>query len=88
MNRGRHRKSKQHLIVQILGITVANRMMECQKEQGNIPNLNIFLRRYDAPKRDGGFNWGDTVEGFHYWNVLLLTLYNNTIYQKYKNDRR
>mgnify|MGYP003317845973 CR=1 FL=1 len=42
-NRGRHKKSNKHLIIQILGKTTANRIMECQKEQGNIPNLDIFL---------------------------------------------
>ena len=49
-NRGRHRKSHQHLIIQILGIKIANRMMECQKEQGNIPNLDVFfLMPYQKP---------------------------------------
>ena len=63
-NRGRHKKLNQHLIIQILGNTVANRMMECQKEQGNIPNLDIFLNSPTASKNGNGFNWSDTSEGW------------------------
>lgn len=81
-NRGRHKKSNQHLIIQILGKTIANRMMECQKEQGNSPNLNVFLQRWDAPKYDGGFSWGSTIEGFHYWNTVMSKIVNHPLYKK------
>lgn len=87
-NRGRHKKSNKHLIVQILGKTTANRVMEYQKEQENPPNLNIFLQRWDAPKCDGGFNWGSTIEGFHYWCTIMNKIANHPLYKKYKNDRR
>ena len=66
MNRGRHRKSNQHLIIQILGKTIANRMTECQKEQGNIPNLDIFLHAPTAGRYERGFNWSETKEGHHF----------------------
>jgi hypothetical protein len=88
-NRGRHRKSNKHLIIQILGSTMANRMMECQKEQGNIPNLDVFLNNPNASKYAGGFTWGFTKEGHKFW---LTTMYNaleeHHLYKKYKNDRR
>ena len=88
-NRGRHKKSKQHLVIQILGIKIANRMMECQKEQRNIPNLDIFLRIPNASRREGGFNWFDTKEGNWYWNEILIdTFTEHPLYKKYKNDRR
>lgn len=86
-NRGRHKKSNQHLIIQILGIKIANRMMECQKEQGNIPSLNIFLQRWNAPKYNGGFSWGSTIEGFHYWHTVMSKIANHPLYKQYKNDR-
>ena len=62
-NRGRHKKLNQHLIAQILGSKIANRLMECQKEQGNIPNLNVFLHIPNACKQEKGFNWSNTKEG-------------------------
>lgn len=89
MNRGRHRKSKQHLIIQILGKTTANRMMECQKEQGNIPNLDVFLRIPNAGRCERGFNWSCTKEGHHFWFTSIMgTLIEHPLYKKYKNDRR
>ena len=88
-NRGRHRKSNQHLIVQILGFGIANRMMECQKEQGNIPNLDVFLRKPGADRWEKGFTWSSTEEGHWYWhNILIDTFEEHSLYKRYKNDRR
>lgn len=88
-NRGRHKKSFRHLIVQILGKTIANRMMQCQKEQSNVPNLDIFLKNPTEGKLRGGFTWRLTKEGHEYWDVLLADrLSNHYLYQKWKNDRR
>ena len=86
-NRGRHKKSNQHLVIQILGKTVANRMMECQKEQGNIPNLNVFLRDPSACQHGRGFNWSDTKEGFSYCDTKIEYFRNHSLYLKYQNDR-
>lgn len=88
-NQGRHKKSSRHLIVQILSKTIANRMMQCQKEQGNVPNLDVFLKNPTKGKLRGGFNWRLTKEGHGYWDVLLAErLSNHCLYQKWKNDRR
>ena len=88
-NRGRHRKSNQHLVIQILGIKIANRLMECQKEQGSIPNLDVFLRMPNADRSDGGFIWSITKEGHRFWHITMIdTLKEHPLYRKYKNDRR
>jgi hypothetical protein len=93
MNRGRHKKQNKHLkcdhlVVQILGSTIANRLMECQKEHGNIPNLDIFLNTPAASKHSNGFNWSDTKEGWEYWNSILIDHFrNHSLYLKYQNDR-
>lgn len=64
-------------------------MMECQKEQGNIPNLDVFLRRPDADRFDRGFTWSNTKEGHWYWHdILIHTFTEHSLYKKYKNDRR
>ena len=86
-NRGRHRKPKQHLIAQILGTKIANRMMECQKEQGNIPNLDIFLHVPNASRHGKGFNWSDTKEGHSYWDNKIDIFQQHPLYKKWKNDR-
>jgi hypothetical protein len=87
-NRGRHKKLNQHLVIQILGKTVANRMMECQKEQGNLPNLDIFLNSPSASKYSNGFNWSNTSEGWAYWDTKLMEHFkNHSLYLKYQNDR-
>ena len=88
MNRGRHKKSKQHLIIQILGIKIANRMMECQKNCGNTPNLDVFLKYSDAWTAVGGFAWDATNEGWRFWSDIREQLDKHPLYKKYKNDRR
>lgn len=88
-NRGRHKKSSQHLIVQILGKIIADRMMRCQKEQGNVPNLDVFLKQPTEGQYGGGFIWSNTQEGHEYWDTLLVDkLSNHYLYKKWKDDRR
>lgn len=87
MNRGRHRKPKQHVIIQILGSTISNRIMECQKEQGNSPNLDVFLKRWDACRNTGGFSWGLTTEDYRYWNDVMERMTNHPLYIKTKYER-
>ena len=87
MNRGRHKKSNQHLIIQILGKPIANRMMECQKNCGNPPDLDAFLNHADAWPSVGGFKWDRTYEGFAYWSNIHTRLISNPLYKKYRNDR-
>lgn len=86
-NRGRHKKQNKHLVIQTLGKTIANRMMECQKEQENIPNLDVFLNNPSACRRTKGFDWSDTKEGFSYWDDKIEYFRNHSLYLKYKNDR-
>lgn len=87
MNRGRHKKPKQHLIIQILGKTTANRMMECQKEQGNIPSLDVFLKSPTASRYSDGFSWSNTTEGHSYWEDKIDYFRNHSLYLEY-HDRR
>lgn len=63
-------------------------MMECQKEQGNIPNLDVFLEFPTAGKYEKGFTWSSTKEGHHFWFPLIMdTLREHHLYQKWKYDR-
>ena len=87
-NRGRHKKQNKHLVIQILGSNIANRMMECQKEQGNIPNLDVFLKSPSASTHSSGFNWSRTTEGHSYWDTKIEYFRNHSLYLKYQDDRR
>ena len=88
-NRGRHKqKPKQHLIVRILGEKIANRIMECQKEQGNMANLNVFLRSPSEDRYGGGFLWSNTKEGHKFWHFIFTDqLQEHYLYKQYKNER-
>lgn len=89
-NRGRHKqKPMQHLIARILGEKIANRMMECQKAQGNQPDLDVFLNTPSADRLGGGFTWVNTKEGHEFWDQTLTdTLRCHPLYKQYMNDRR
>ena len=86
-NRGRHRR-KLHLVVQVLGTAVSNKMMEYQLKQGNASNLDVFLREPSAGSFEGGFVWAKTTEGWDYWCDQIDELRNHPLYKQYKNDWR
>lgn len=62
-------------------------MMKCQKEQGNIPNLDVFLKSPTASRYCDGFTWSDTTEGHSYWDNKIEYFRNHSLYLKYQNDR-
>lgn len=87
-NRGRHKIKKKHLIERILGIRIANRIKELQKQCDNTPNLDVFLENPCAARCEGGFLWDYTKEGWSYWqDTFKLHLMKNPIYIQWKNDR-
>lgn len=46
-------------------------MLEAQVEQGNEGNSSAFDENICNTRADGGFDWIETVEGFHsWWNAL------------------
>lgn len=46
---------------------IYNRILECQKEQGNEPNDNLDL---NAIKISQNFDWDKAVEGFDFWDRI------------------
>ena len=77
-----------HLIVRILGKMTANRILECQKEQGNIPNLDVFLNSPTRSRYVGGFNWSETKEGHAFWDNKMVDIFQqHPLYKEYLNDR-
>lgn len=86
-NRGRHKQKQKHLIARILGEKIANRMMECQKDCDNSPNLDIFLKDPSAGSCARGFTWRNTKEGHEFWHTIIDQLREHYLYKQYKNER-
>jgi hypothetical protein len=86
-NRGRHKQKQKHLIVKILGEKIANRMMECQKDCCNSPNLDVFLKDPLAGSCWGGFIWKNTIEGHEFWKTIIDQLREHYLYKQYRNER-
>ena len=66
--------TKQDCTEQLTGVPVpiVQRMVECQVEQGNPANIAVFQRNINACLHMGGFNWGDTKEGYASWYNTLM----------------
>lgn len=82
-NRGRHSMYRNHLIVRIVGLEIAKRMMCCQVEDKNPPNLDVFLRCPTAGPGIGGFRWRETTEGFSFWDNVTMNIKAHPLYHEY-----
>jgi hypothetical protein len=51
---------------------IIDRMVECQVEQGNPPNVKIFERKSCTQYEDGGFSWENTTEGLDFWEKIIV----------------
>jgi hypothetical protein len=47
------------------------RMLDCQVEQGNPRNPEVFSNYLYACKDEGGFDWWQTIEGDEAWEFAL-----------------
>ena len=66
--------TEQDCIGQLKGVPVpiVQRMVECQVEQGNPANVTVFQGNIWTGFTTGGFNWGDTKEGYDSWYYALI----------------
>lgn len=55
-----------------LPIEIQNRMLDCQEEQGNPRNPDVFRRYLKESKFSKGFAWQFTSEGLDVWNEVLV----------------
>lgn len=62
---------------------IVDRLLECQKEQGNVKKLSVLLKNPSSEINDGGFNWRNTKEGADFWEKILLEKDFKVFYQKY-----
>ena len=54
-------------------IEIVQKMVDCQVEQGNMPNVTVFQKNCAAAKSQSGFDWNNTEEGNNFWcDVIYL----------------
>ena len=65
---------QEDLIGQVKGfpIEIVQRMVDCQIEQGNIPDVSVFQRNNAAGQLGNGFDWHMTKEGKSFWNAVIF----------------
>ena len=51
---------------------VVERMLECQAEQGNDIDVQIFEDDRTASAINGGFDWKKTIEGSEFWIKVIF----------------
>lgn len=67
-------------------IEIVNRMLECQENQGNNVDLEVFkIKGPDTNSNRGGFDWNKTSEGIKFWSRIFNKKDFNYFFQ-YHND--
>lgn len=68
---------------------IISRMLECQIEQGNPRDVNIFERDRNSTFNKGGFNWYSTKERYGFWSRVINTKNFNYFFERYpKKDNQ
>ena len=52
-------------------LEVVKAMIEEQVRQGNEPNIEVFQENADQNKRDGGFDWPISKNGYDFWKEII-----------------
>lgn len=53
-------------------IEIVSRMLDCQENQGNALDLEVFKTKGpDTNSSRGGFDWGKTSEGVRFWSRIF-----------------
>ena len=52
-------------------LEVVKAMIEEQVRQGNEPNIEVFQENADQNKRDGGFDWPISKNGYDFWKEVI-----------------
>lgn len=64
-------------------IEVVEKMIERQVEQGNKADVRVFQKTCLASRSEGGFSWYDTIEGWEFWNEVILDKNFDLFFAKY-----
>ena len=61
-------------------------MLKRQQEQGNPRDIRPFLVIIRMDKRQKGFNWDETKEGYGFWQDVLINVNFDAFYKLYPKD--
>lgn len=64
-------------------IEVVQKMIEEQVEQGNAPDVQVFLNDKVAGVEDGGFYWANTNDGENFWYEVIEKGNFDKFFEKY-----
>ena len=67
---------------------IQQRMLDEQERQGNPRNVEVFEADTSAPGRDGGFVWSKSVEGYAFWEKIIVDGDFSVFYAKYPKRSR
>ncbi len=66
---------------------IQERMLECQEEQGNPRDADVFRNEIAAGKFEGGFAWYKTKEDWDFWGDVINEHNYNLFFKKYPKKR-
>lgn len=64
-------------------IEIVEKMLEYQVQQGNPRDVTIFEDTPFCGKKDGGFEWEETPEGWEFWNNVIADEFFGHFYETY-----
>lgn len=69
-------------------IEIVQRMVDCQVEQVNYPDVTVFQKNRCEMKEYNGFDWNNTTEGFSFWSNVLDFRKFDVFFQKYPKPKQ
>lgn len=67
--------SESYDIYKLLSQETIDLMLERQYQQCGHRDIEVFVDNIYADKRAGGFTWGETPEGYEFWDGLIGDIY-------------
>jgi hypothetical protein len=58
-------------------------MLELQIEQTNNLDVSVFVKYIGSDKKQGGFNWSETEDGFDFWSKIIYGHNFSMFFKKY-----
>jgi hypothetical protein len=66
-----------------LPVEIQEKMLDEQERQGNKRDAKVFEVKTSAALRKGGFSWDESIEGYSFWEEIILNANFAVFYKKY-----
>ena len=60
-------KTTKNVLKEKFPVEIVTKMLENQIKQGNKADINVFVKYPAAGKKEGGFDWNLSLEGYEFW---------------------